>query len=172
MPGKHAPVSARTFYLSLGRSVGGALAAVGIMVALVLVVLDGGKNTEAGSPAIDTSPRSSPSPTPSATTTPSPTASATPTILTPARVTVAVLNGTNRSGLAQRTADRIKEAGYPVVTVGNNSAPEETSTIFYRPDAREEAVAFQKRFPEFTALKESTQLGNSILRAVIGADFP
>jgi hypothetical protein len=172
MSGKHAPSSARTFYLSLGRSVGGALAAVGIMVALVLVVLNGGNDSRAGSPAIDTSTRSSPSPTPSATNSPSPTPSAAPTVLPPGRVTVAVLNGTSRGGLAQGTADRIKRAGYPVVTVGNNSAPEETSTIFYRPDAREEAVAFQQRFPEFTALKESTRLGNAILRAVIGADFP
>ena len=171
MPGKHAPESSASFLLSLGRSVGGALAAVGVMVALVLVLLNrGGGDSSLGSPAID-----APSPTVSRTASPSPTpttptASPSANVLAPSRVTVAVLNSTNRSGLAARTADEIKAAGYKIAQVGNTASLAK-STIFYRPGRKEEALALQEAFPAFTVVRQGTASQTEFLRVVIGADF-
>jgi hypothetical protein len=173
MPGKHAPRSVLSFYLSLARAVAGALAAVGVLVAVVLVllnlVLGRGESPPSALPTVEGAPAASPEATLPTLETPTP--SPTGTALAPGRVTVAVLNGTTRRGLAAATAERIRRAGYRVVDVGNAPRTEE-STIFYRPGARAEALAFQERFPEFGVLQESTQTGQAMLRVVIGADFP
>lgn len=172
MAGNHAPASPWSFYLSLGRAVAGALAAVGLIVALTLVATGRGTPATRG-PGAATSPSPTPTPTatPGAATTPAP--EVTPTVLPADRVTVAVLNGTSRSRLAARTAARVRAAGYAVTTVGN-AARIAKSTIFYRADSRAEAEAFQRSFPQFTVLKEAPSglATNAILTAVIGADFP
>jgi hypothetical protein len=172
MPGKHAPASPRSYYVSLARALGAALGAVGLMVAAVLVLLGRGDGTDQNaSPAI--SPRASASrsvsPTPSVS--PSPTSTASPTTLAPSRVTVHVQNGTARTGLAARTADAIRAKGYDVGPV-NNAPRFAKSTIFYRSGGRDEALAFQEAFPEFTVVRAATGTQTTLLRVVIGADYP
>jgi LytR cell envelope-related transcriptional attenuator len=176
MPGKHAPDSPRSFYVSLGRALGAALGAVGLMVAAVLVLLSrgGGAGSEqAGSPVI--SPRASvststPRSTRSPTLSPSPTAS--PTVLAPRQVTVHVQNGTSHQGLASKTADKIRAKGYKVTAVDNAPAHLAKSTIFYRPGREAEALAFQRAFPQFTVLKETTGAQDAFLLVVLGGDYP
>jgi len=174
MPGKHAPVSPRSYYVSLARALGAALGAVGLMVVAVIVLLSrGGGTDQAGSPAItpratvstsNASPHSTPSPTPTTSST-APAA---------AQVTVHVQNGTARSGLAAATAEKIRAKGYNVVKVDNFSgAPRPAkSTIFYGRGAKDVALAFQAAFPEFTVVQEETGTERAMLRVVVGSDYP
>ncbi len=142
------------------------------MVATVLVVLSrGGGTDQAGSPAI--TPRASvtsPSPRPSASATLTPTP--TPKTLVPSKVTVHVQNGTSRAGFGAQTADAIRQKGYRVLKVDNASTHFAKSTIFYRPGAKDEALAFQEAFPAFTVLKAATGAQDQLLRVVIGSDYP
>jgi hypothetical protein len=174
MPGKHAPASPRSFYLSAGKALGAALGAVGLMVAAVLVLLSrGGTEPTTGSPAIQSNRpvASSKNPTPKpTTTTPSPTP--TPSVLPANQITVEVLNGTSRSGLARSTGKKISDAGYRLMRVGNSTTRFAKSTIFYQSGRRGEALAFQKDFPDFTVLRQSSATGGAILRVVIGSDYP
>jgi LytR cell envelope-related transcriptional attenuator len=172
MSGKHAPESSASFILSLSRATGGAVAALAVMAILVFALLNrGSAEPEGAGPAI-TSPTASPTRT--ATTSPQPsTVSPTPkpSVLAPSKVTVQVLNGTARSGLAAATAQEIDKAGYKLAGTGN--APRtEKSTIFYRKGRRAEALALQQLFPDFTVLKEATSSQAAILRVVLGADWP
>jgi LytR cell envelope-related transcriptional attenuator len=171
MPGKHAPDSPRSFYVSLGKALGAALGAVALMVVAVVVLLGRGEDTkQTGSPTIQspTASSKSPSPSPSAST---PTVKPTPTILARSKTIVDVLNGTTRQGLARETGKKIAEAGYRLGRVGNASRLAK-STLYYLPGRRAEALAFQEEFPEFTVLKELRFSGGAILQAVIGSDYP
>lgn len=176
MPGKHAPASSKSFFLSLGAAVGGMLGALALVLALVLVALNAGGDNKrpVGSPAV------SGSPTPTRTTSPSPTATATTTaspaqtLLPPSRVSLSVLNGTQRTGLAARFKSDAQKAGYPVTRTGNAPKPFAKSTIYYRPGAEEEALAFQKRFNQFTVIAAlpAGYPSDVLLTVVLGADFP
>jgi len=176
MSGKHAPDSPRSYYVSLARALGAALGAVALMVIAVVVLLSrGGGTDQATSPAISPRPGAStksPSPRPTTTGTTSPTPTATASTLAPANVTVHVQNGTSRSRLAAQTATKIRDKGYQVTTVNNAGASFSKSTIFYRKGAKDEALAFQETFPEFTVLKEATGTQSAMLRVVVGADYP
>jgi hypothetical protein len=174
MPGKHAPASSRSFFLSLGRALGAALGAVALIVVAIVVLLNRGEDKGSALPIVS-SPTSratttSPSPT---TSLPSPSPTATRTVLPANRVSVEVLNGTTRTGLARDTASKIEDEGYNIVKVDNQRPTIPRSTIFYRPGRRAEALAFQEAFPEFTVVRESDSLAaGTILRAVIGGDYP
>ena len=159
--------------MSAGKALGAALGAVGLMVAAVLVLLSRGGGDQARSPAIQSNRpvASSTNPTPKpATTTPSP--APTRTVLPADQITVEVLNGTSRSGLARSTGKKISDAGYRLMKVGNSTTRFAKSTIFYQPGRRGEALALQKDFPEFTVLRQSAATGGAILRVVIGSDYP
>lgn len=176
MPGKHAPASPRSYYISLARAGGAALGAVALMVIAVVILLSRGgddKNKLAGGPTIE-SPRPSASrsasPRPSISPTVKPSAT-TPSTLPKSKITVDVLNATNRSGLARTTMRQVTDAGYRAGKTGNAESLAK-STIFYRPGARDEALLFQKDFPGFTVLRESSSIGSATLRAVIGVDYP
>src|SRR5437870_655387 len=171
MPGKHAPASPRSFYVSAGKAAGAALGAVVLMVIAVLFLTSRGGTHPTGSPAIDTSHPTSSVETPSTGRTPTSTPTATPSLLPPASVSVHVQNGTAHSGLGKRTADTITAAGYKVAKVDNAPSHLAKSTIFYKPGARQEALAFQRAFPHFRVLKESAS-ETTILRVVIGGDYP
>ena len=175
MPGKHAPASSRSFFLSLARALGAALGAVALITIAIVVLLNRGDDRSSGSLPIVSAPTTratatSPSPTPSS---PSPTATATRSVLPANRVNVEVLNGTTQTGLAADTARKIEAEGYEVVNVDNQRPTIPKSTIFYRPGRRAEALAFQETFPEFTVLRESGSLPSATtLRVVIGGDYP
>jgi hypothetical protein len=176
MPGKHAPDSPRSYYVSLARALGAALGALALMVVAVVILLSrgGDDDKQAGSPAIQ-SPRAtvsrSSSPRPSRSPSASPSTSPTSSTLAKNKITVDVLNGTNRQGLARKTMNQITAEGYRAGRTGN-AEPLAKSTIFYRRGARDEALLFQKDFPDFTVLRESSSIGSAVLRVVLGSDYP
>ena len=173
MPGKHAPASPRSFYLSLARALGAALGAVALMVIAVVVLLNRGDGKSEGSlPVVSSSPTRSTSPTPSIS--PSPTPTATRSVLPANQVTVEVRNGTTTTGLGRETAAKIDDEGYEIVGQPSNQRPPiSKSTIYYRPGRRAEALAFQEAFPDFTVLRELSSLpSGTMLRVVIGGDYP
>jgi hypothetical protein len=170
MPGKHAPQSSKSFLLSLAAAAGGALAALGLVIGVVLVAVNSGgdKAPAAGNPVVSPSPSSAPSVSPTPTT----VEQGIP-VLPPARVSLAVLNGTPRAGLAKKFKDRAAKEGYPVLRIGN-AKPTAKSTIFYRADARNEALQLQRTFGELTVLAEvpSDLASDVLLTVVLGADYP
>jgi cytoskeletal protein RodZ len=171
VPGKHAPVSSRSFFLSLARAASGALAVVAVIVVVaILATRSGDDNPAPRTPRVESSPtrRAAPSPTPAPTPTPSAVAAR-----DPSEVTVLVLNATTRSGLARRTAERLRQAGYDIVDTGNAPATDQ-STIFYAPGARADALALSRRFPELGVLETATKAmaRRARLTVVLGADFP
>ena len=147
------------------------MAAVAVMTILVVALLNRGSAEPQGQGPTIESPTATPTRT--ATATPTPTVSVTPAKrpLAPSKVTVQVLNGTSRTGLAAATAQDIERAGYKLGGVGN-TARTAKSTIFYREGRRAEALAFQASFPDFTVLREAAGSQTAILRVVLGADWP
>jgi hypothetical protein len=172
MPGKHAPKSSFSFYLSLARAAGGVVGAI-VLVAVLTVVAFGGRDEKTSKAPLAQGTRTptvktlAPSPTPLVV--PSPT----PTIRAPSRVTVSVLNGTGRSGLAARTAAQVRDLGYKVKNVDNATATQ-VSTIYYQPAFEAEARALQEHFPQFTQVKPAgdTISRDAMLTMVIGKDYP
>lgn len=78
------------------------------------------------------------------TAAPSTTAPAsTTTVLDPAGVRVLAVNGTRRGGIATRTADTLKAAGFADSTPTDSIDPVEVTAVYFRPgfDAAAEAVA-------------------------------
>ncbi|WP_198679349.1 LCP family protein [Thermomonospora amylolytica] len=66
----------------------------------------------------------------------------------PAETSVAVLNGTDTQGLAQRTADGLKDMGFKVVQVGSRKQPPTRPTqILYAPGAERQAAALAQAVP-------------------------
>lgn len=178
MPGKHAPTSSKSFYISLGASFAGALAALGLVLALVFIALNAGssKGDKAGSPALSPPPTtaSTPSKSPTVKTSSSATAAPVASVLPPSRVSLAVLNGTKRNGLASGFADDARRAGYPVLYSRNAPSEHAKSTVYYRQDAQDEAIAFQRRFPRFTVIAPlpANYDRTPLLSVVLGADYP
>jgi hypothetical protein len=173
MPGKHAPTSSKTFYISLGASILGAVAALGVVLGLVFVALNaGGDDSKTGSPAVTRPP--SPAPTKSTVkATASSTAAPVASVLPASRVSTAVLNGTKRNGLAGSFAADVRKAGYPVLRTTNAPREHAKSTIYYRAEAQDEALAFQQRFPRFTVIAPlpANYPSDVLLTVVVGADF-
>ncbi|GAB3456605.1 LytR C-terminal domain-containing protein [Kineococcus endophyticus] len=93
---------------------------------------------------------------PSRTTTPSAAPSTScvpatpPALLTPGQVTVGVLNGTSRRGLAASVAGELRTRGFVVGTVGNAGTPTgpATAVVTYPEAAVQQAVTVAARFPE------------------------
>ena len=95
----------------------------------------------------------------------------------PARqaVTVSVLNGTARAGLAATTATQLKSLGYTKVTSGNTRTQAGPTTVYYREGAKPAAdqVAKDLQAQAVTAiggtpLAQSTPAGTEVV-VVLGA---
>lgn len=177
MPGKHAPKSPFSYYLSLARAFGGALAVLGLVVGLVVVAV----SSRGG----DAKPEAKPTPTKRATT-----ATTTPTppgvTLRPKRdTTVIVLNAAGRQGLASRVAGVLGDDGYDVVQIGN-AARAENTRVYYRRGAAAEAERIRlKHFPFVGRVNTATAgrpagqaadggpiRGSWLVAVVLGADYP
>ncbi|GAA1483622.1 LytR C-terminal domain-containing protein [Brachybacterium fresconis] len=70
--------------------------------------------------------------------------------LDPAEVTVTVLNGTGRSGLAGQTSDQLGERGYTVGDPGNTDRSSGPATIVYGPSGYVAAQSVLAQLPEAT----------------------
>jgi hypothetical protein len=173
VPGKHAPESPNSFYLSVARAVLGALAVLGVVIAIVLVLVNRGGDE----PDFNALPSSSPTQT---TTRSSPTPTASESKISPvqtlrpkAKVTIAVLNGTGRAGLAAKVQDKLEKAGYNVITIGNASRTIKT-TVFFRKGAKADAQALLDAYDEFgrVAAAGDESDDKALITIILGSDYP
>jgi len=172
VPGKHAPESPTSFYLSVGRATGGALVVLAIVAVIAIAATGTSKKPSASTstpPATPTThaPTVSPSSTPSTNTSPTPTATVA------AKITVNVYNGTTRNGLARTLADKLTKEGYVIKTVATFPSHQTTTTIYYRPGARGQAQALLAAHPELGTFKPATSAipTNAVLTVVLGEDY-
>ena len=88
------------------------------------------------------------------------------------RVRVEVLNGSGKSGLARQATDRLRDAGYDVVFLGNARSAATTSRVIDRVGKREiaEKVASALQIGSIeTAVDTSRYLEVTV---ILGADWP
>jgi cytoskeletal protein RodZ len=178
VPGKHAPESPASFYLSVARAVGGAIVVLGV-VALIAIAAVGSndKKPQANSTA-STTPHATATATVSSqpSTTSSATASASATAHPVSKVTVNVLNGTTRAGLARTVADKLSSDGYQVKKVDNcNCGSQSKTTIYYRSGYKADAQAMLRAHPELGRIAAATSdipNAGAFLTVVLGTDYP
>jgi hypothetical protein len=176
VPGKHAPESPASFYLSVARAVGGALVVLGV-IALIALAAVGTNNKK---PQAKNTTRSTPratatsthSPVPSTTSTPAPSASAHPVT----KVTVNVLNATTHAGLARSVADKLSSDGYQIKKVDNcNCGTQSKTTIYYRGSAEKaDAQVLLRTHPELRRIAPATSdipNAGAFLTVVLGNDY-
>jgi hypothetical protein len=172
VPGKHAPESPTSFYLSVARAVGGALVVLGIVAAIAVAATGSGgkKPTSQGStppPTVSTHPTISSTPSATAAT-PTPTATAP----SPSSVTIDVLNGTARPGLATALANKLKSEGYTIRKVGNQTAHQTATTIYYKTGSKAAADALLAAHPELKRVAPASAAQSAVtLTIVIGDDY-
>lgn len=173
-PGKHAPASPASFYASLGRHIFGAVAVLAV-VALVIVLAttdDDGAGLAGSTPTaqLSASPSVTPSGEPSESVSPAPARTARPR----AEITVVVLNGTRRAGLASQAKERLVAAGYTVIRVGNTSAPVAKTVIFHRPGTIPEATVLLDDFPDLIKFEKAAGPdagSDGLLTVILGDDY-
>lgn len=98
-----------------------------------------------------------------------PAHAAAPAPIAPKAVTVDVLNGTGRAGLAGKVADALRGQGFAVGTVGNSTATVSSSTVRYGPGAAGKARVLAAAVPG-AVLQASSSLGNAV-QLVIGPNY-
>lgn len=176
MPRKHAPDSPRSFYLSLARAGTGALAALGLVVAIVVVAVTS-RGTDAGTPQTRTEPTTIETPTTGsleptpATSTPEPERSP---LRARARTSVDVLNGTEIAGLAGGAAERIQEQGYRLVEPDDAAEkPQARTAIYFAKGFKREAQRLLREFPELRRVRtgDRPSPGDAQLVVVLGEDY-
>jgi LytR cell envelope-related transcriptional attenuator len=88
-------------------------------------------------------------------------------------VTVQVLNGSWRDGAARDMAARLRRSGYDVVATQLALGEFPTSRIYYSEGHLADALALQRRFPEFAQVEPAPQrLSRAVaLHAVVGRDY-
>ena len=88
-------------------------------------------------------------------------------------VTVQVLNGSWRDGAARDMAARLRRSGYDVVATQLALGEFPTSRIYYSEGHLADALALQRRFPEFARVEPAPRrLSRAVaLHAVVGRDY-
>ena len=173
MPGKHAPESPTSFILSVGRAAAGAVVVLGVVAVIAVAATGSNKKPTAKSstPPVTVTrtthpPTVAPS-TPAATSTPTTTASAAP------KVTVNVLNGTARNGIARALATKLTSEGYLVKTIATDPKHQTVTTIYYRPGDKAAADALLAAHPELgkVAPALASTPTNAMLTVILGDDY-
>ena len=169
MPGKHAPESPTSFYLSVGRAVGGALVVLGVVAAIAIAATGGGGKKPTGQ-------ASTPPPTVStnATTSSTPSSSVTPSVPATsslASITVDVLNGTQRPGLAKALSDKLRAEGYTIKKVATQTTHQSLTTIYYKAGNKAAADTMLANHPELKRVAQAPALQTETLTVVIGDDY-
>jgi hypothetical protein len=158
--------------MSVGRAVAGALVvlAVVVLIAVAAVGSNGKKTPKATKPTVTSTPTVH-STASLQTTKPTPTATAITHRVS--QVTVNVLNGTARAGLAKTVSTKLSQDGYSVKRVGNAPAQQKT-TIYYRPGERADAEALLAAHPELGVIQAATSTTptNAFLTVILGSDYP
>jgi LytR cell envelope-related transcriptional attenuator len=141
------------------------------VVAVIAIAATGGGGKKPAAQTTTPPPTASTRPTvsisPSTTVTPSPTAS-TPNL---SSITVDVLNGTLRPGLAKALADKLKAEGYTVKMFGNQAAHQTQTTIYYTAGSKAAAEALLSAHPELKRVAPAPTGQKVTLTVVIGDDY-
>jgi len=145
---------------------------LGVVAVIAIAATGGGGKKPAAQtttppPTVSTRPTVSSSP--STTVTPSATATATAPNL--ASITVDVLNGTLRPGLAKALADKLKADGYTVKMFGNQAAHQTQTTIYYTAASKAAAEALLSAHPELKRFAPAPAGQKVTLTVVIGDDY-
>ena len=111
-------------------------------------------------------------PGPGVSPSPSPTPTKTRKARPKSQVTVLVLNGSTRNGLAALETDVLKNDGYKVKTPGNYTPKIQTTIIYYQFDSLPEAQRLQRqRFPGSELKPAPATIPADVdLEVVLGAD--
>ncbi len=80
----------------------------------------------------------------------------------PGEVTVTVLNGTSRSGLAGTVSEQLAERGYTVGKPGNTRQSTGPATVVHGPDGYLAALSVQAQFPDATLKLDEKIEGNEV----------
>lgn len=88
--------------------------------------------------------------------------------VTPAETKVAVHNGAGVQGLADATANQLRDRGYEVTDIGN-AEPRATSVIRHRADQRPNAELLAREFPTAVTLEETDEVNTVTL--ILGEDL-
>jgi len=168
VPGKHAPESPTSFYLSLARAVGGALVVLGVVAAIAIAATGGGGKKPG---AQNTTPPPTVSAHVTASSTPTVTPSTTASTPSLANITVDVLNGTQRAGLATALANKLKADGYTVKKIGNQAAHQTQTTIYFAAGFKSAAEALLSKHPELKRFAPAPSTQTVTLTVVIGDDY-
>ncbi|MDO5724062.1 MAG: LytR C-terminal domain-containing protein [Flaviflexus sp.] len=88
-------------------------------------------------------------------------------------ISVRVYNATNRSGLANSVAGKLKEQGVVIVEEGNwkGTKPQSPTVIYTPSSAIPEAYTLARMFPEVKVFHDPTSSKNQVLDIVLGDNF-
>ncbi|MBK5307136.1 MAG: LytR C-terminal domain-containing protein [Frankiaceae bacterium] len=123
------------------------------------------------------SPKPSPRPTPE-TITLSPAPATTQAVLAPLpaaapRLALTVLNNSNVTGLAKRSAARYQAAGWPIKLTGSFRGRIPVTTAYYPPEQQASALRLQREFPAIERVRPRFEgLPGSGLTVVLTRDYP
>jgi hypothetical protein len=171
LPGKHESGGRRAFYLSMATSTLRGL----ILVALVVLGFLGLTKLFPQNTSLGVTPGSSSISTPHAPGV-SPSVSTSPTKSRKARpkghVTVLVLNGTSKTGLAAVVRERLQGDGYKTKTPSNYSQKIQTTIIFYQSGFLPEAQRLlRQRFAGSELKPAPASIPSDVdLEVILGAD--
>jgi LytR cell envelope-related transcriptional attenuator len=151
--------------------VGGALVVLGVVAVIAVAATGGGgkkpaAQTSTPPPTVSAHPSVTNTPT---RTTPTPTATATTSTL--AGITVDVLNGTQRTGLATALANKLKADGYTVKKIANQPTHQTQTTIYYTAGSKAAADALLASHPELKRVAQAPASQAVTLTVVIGDDY-
>ena len=104
---------------------------------------------------------------PTASGSPTPSATASPLTVSPADISVVVVNATGADGLASQVAEALQVQGFPAVTTESSADRPSGVVVTYGPGQEEAARTVAAAFPRSTT-KEDTSLGEA-LRVTVGA---
>ena len=90
--------------------------------------------------------------------------------LPPSEVTVSVLNGTSRSGLAGAVSEDLIARGYAIETTGNTRQATGAAVIVHGPDGYLAAQAVKAQVPEGTLKLDQKREGTAV-DLLIGSEF-
>ena len=142
---------------------------LGVVVLKKAFPVNASQDVVTARPKVHVSPSPSVSPTPSRSS-PSPTPSASPQIT---GVTVKVLNGTSKVGLATSTTQTLQSAGYKVQLPGDQRPSIAATIVYYKAAFKNAATYLQQHyFPRAQLKVAPTSLSSTAdVTVILGSDF-
>lgn len=143
---------------------------LGVVAVIAIAATGGGGKKPA---AQTTTPPPTVSTRPTVSSTPSTTVTPSATVTKPnlAAITVDVLNGTQRAGLATALGNKLKSDGYTVKNIANQKTHQTLTTIYYKAGFKAAADALLAAHPELKRVAPAPASQTVTLTVVIGDDY-